>query len=118
MTRRHMIGHLRALWRTERAVAELRLKRLLTNLGPEALAIFVAACALLLFELAAYFALIQRWDAIWSAVALGSFDLLLAGVVGLFALRRPIPSELALAQQAHQQAISAFEDDLHGGGPV
>lgn len=35
----------------------------------------IAACALLLFELAAYFALVQRWDAIWSAVALGSLNL-------------------------------------------
>jgi hypothetical protein len=118
MSTRHLIGHLRALWRTERIVAELRLKRLLTNLGLQALAAFIAACALLLFELAAYFALIQRRDAIWSAVALGSFDLCLAGLIGLFALRRPVPRELVLAQETHQQAVSAFEDDFHGGGPI
>jgi hypothetical protein len=75
MTTRHLIGHLRTLWRTERMVAELRLKRLLTNIGLQALAVFIAACALFLFELAAYFALIQRWDAIWSAVALGLLGL-------------------------------------------
>jgi hypothetical protein len=113
-----MIGHLRALWRTERTVAELRLKRLLINLGLQALATLIAACALLLFELAAYFALVQRWDAIWSAVALGSFNLMLAGCVVLMALRRPVARELAIAQEVHQQAISAFEADLHGGGPV
>ena len=118
MTTRHMIGHLRALWRTERTVAELRLKRLLINLGLQALATLIAACALLLFELAAYFALVQRWDAIWSAVALGSFNLMLAGCVVLMALRRPVARELAIAQEVHQQAISAFEADLHGGGPV
>ena len=118
MSTRHLIGHFRMLWRTERAVAELRLKRLLTNLGLQALAMLIAACALFLFELAAYFALVQRWDAIWSAVALGAFDLILAGMIVLLAARRPAGRELAVAQDAHQQAISAFEEDLHGGGPI
>lgn len=114
----HLIGHLRALWRTERNVSELRLKRLLTTLGLQALAMLIAACALFLFELAAYFALVQRWDAIWSAVALGCFDLALAGCVVLLALRRPVTRELAIAQEIHQQAISTFEADLNGGGPI
>jgi hypothetical protein len=118
MSTRHLIGHFRMLWRTERAVGELRLKRLLTNLGLQALAVLIAACALLLFELAAYFALVQRWDAIWSAVALGTFDLVLAGAIVLLAARRPAGRELTLAQEAHQQAISTFEEDLHGGGPI
>src|SRR5579864_9595033 len=108
MTTSHLVSHLRALWRTERLVAELRTKRLLTNLGLQAFAMLIAACALLLFELAAYFALVQRWDAIWSAVALGTFDLVLAGSIILFAARRPAGRELNLAQDAHQQAISAF----------
>jgi putative superfamily III holin-X len=118
MSTRHLIGHLRVLWRTERTVTELRLKHLLTNLGLQALAMLIAACALLLFELAAYFALVQRWDAIWSAIALGVFDLVLAGAIILIALRRPAGRELTVAQETHQQAISAFEEDLHGGGPI
>lgn len=118
MTTRHLIGHLRALWNSERTVAELRLKRLLSNLGLQALALLISACALLLFELAAYFALVQRWDAIWSAIALGSFDVLLAGFIVLLALRRPATRELTLAQTVHQQAITAFEADLDGGGPI
>jgi hypothetical protein len=112
MTTSHLAAHLRMLWRTERTVAELRLKRLLTNLGLQALAVLIAACALFLFELAAYFALIQRWDAIWSAVALGSFNLILAGLVVLLALRRPATRELVLAAEMHQQAVAAFEADL------
>ena len=112
MTASHLLGHLRALWRTERIVTELRMKRLLTNLGLQALAVFVAACALLLFELAAYFALVQRWDAIASAVALGLADVILAGLIGFFAVRRPDSRELALAHDIHQQAVAAFEAEL------
>lgn len=118
MTTHHLMGHLRTLWRTERTVAELRLKRLLTNLSLQALAMLIAAFALLLFELAAYFALVQRWDAIWAAVALGSLNLVLAGCVVLLVLRRPVSRELAVAQEVHQQAVSAFEAELHGGGPL
>ena len=111
MTTSHLIGHVRVLWRTERIIAELRLKRLLTNLGLRALAALIMACALLLFELAAYFSLVQVWNAIWSAVAL-AFNLLLAGVIVLFALLRPQGRELALADEIHQQALAAFEADL------
>ena len=112
MTTSHLVGHLRALWRTERTVAELRMKRLLTNLGLQAFAVLIAACALLLFETAAYFALVQRWDAIWSAVALGSVDVVLACLIGISALRRPVTRELALAHEFHEQAVAAFEEDL------
>jgi hypothetical protein len=69
MTTSHLIGHVRVLWRTERIIAELRLKRLLTNLGLQALAALVAACALLLFEVAAYLALVPMWGATWSSKA-------------------------------------------------
>jgi len=115
MTASHLINHLRTLWRTERSITELRLKHLLTNLGIQALAALIAACAVLLFELAAYFALVQRWDAIWSAVALGVVNLALAGLIGLVAQRRPAGRELAVANEIHQQAIAALEADLHIG---
>lgn len=112
MTTSHLVSHLRALWRTERMVAELRMKHVLTNLGLQALAALIAACALLLFELAAYFALVQRWDAIVSAVALGFVDVVLACLIGVLALRRPVTRELALAHDVHHQAVAAFEADL------
>ncbi len=112
MTTSHLIGHVRVLWRAERIIAELRLKRLLTNLGLQALAAFVTACALLLFELAAYFALVQRWDSIWSAVALGCFNFLVAGMMVLLALLRPRSRELELADEIHRQALTAFEAGL------
>jgi hypothetical protein len=112
MTTSHLIGHVRALWRTERTVAELRMKRLLTNLGLQAFAALIAACALLLFELAAYSALVQKWDAIWSAVALGSVNVILAGLIGRLAVNRPAARELIMAHDVHQQAVAAFEADL------
>ncbi|MGA7072768.1 phage holin family protein [Bradyrhizobium sp.] len=119
MTMSHLIGHLRSLWRTERTVAELRTKRLLTNLGLQALAALIAACALLLFELAVYFALVQRWDAIWSAVTLGFVDVALACLIGLVAVRRHVARELALAHDVHQQAIADFEAELQDAdGPA
>jgi hypothetical protein len=72
----------------------------------------IAGCALLLFELAAYFALVQRWDAIVSAVLLGFVDLVLAGLIGMLVTRRPVARELSLAHDVHHQAVAAFEADL------
>jgi len=112
MTTSHLVAHVRVLWRTERIIAELRLKRLLTDLGLQALAAFITACALLSFEIAAYFALVQRWDAIWSAVALGFVNLAIAGAIVLLALRRPKSREFELADEIHHQALTAFEADL------
>lgn len=109
MTSSHLIRHARALWRAERIIVELRLKRLLTNLGLQALAALIAACGVLLFELAAYFALAQRWDAISSAIALGLLNLALAGMIVVFALHGPNARERALADEIHQQALAAFE---------
>jgi hypothetical protein len=105
-------SHARVLWRTERIVAELRLKRLLGNLGLQALAALATSCALLLFELAAYFALVQSWSAIASATMLGFVNLVVAGLLVLFALRRPAGRELTLANDVHREALAAFEAEL------
>ena len=113
MRPRHLIGHVRVLWRTERIIAELRLKRVLGNLGLQAVAALIAAFALLSFELAAYLALIQIWSAMWAAIALGFFNLVISGLLALLALRRPVSRELAMADEVHQQALAAFEAELH-----
>jgi hypothetical protein len=116
MTPSYLVAHLRALWRTERTITELRLKRLLTNLGLQALAVLMSLCALLLLEFAAYLGLIQHWDAIASAIALGLVNLVFACLVVFLARRRPLSRELALATEMHQQAIEAFETDLDSHG--
>ena len=88
------------------------MKRILTSLGLQALRRADRGLRAALFELAAYFALVQRWDAIWSAVALGFVDVVLACLIGVLAVRRPVTRELALAHDVHQQAVAAFEADL------
>jgi len=103
------IGHLRALWRTERIIADIRLKHLLGSFGLKAFAALFAVCGLLLFELAAYFALIQAWSAIASAVLLGAVNVALAVVLLLLAVKRPPPRELALALEVENSAIAALQ---------
>jgi hypothetical protein len=112
MTTSHLIGHVRVLWRAERLMAELRLKRLLGTFALQAFAALIAACALLLFELASYLALVPIWGAIWSAAALGVFNLGIAGLITLLALRRPAGHELMIADEVHQQALAAFQAEL------
>jgi hypothetical protein len=107
-----LIHHAHVVWRSERVIAELRLKRLLANLGLRALAAVVLAFALLSFEIAAYFVLVQVWSASESAAILGLCNLVLAGLLMVFALRRPCGRELALAREVHQDALTAFTAEL------
>jgi hypothetical protein len=52
MSTSRLVRHAQVVWRSERIVAELRLKRLLGNLGLQALAALVLTFALLAFEIA------------------------------------------------------------------
>jgi hypothetical protein len=112
MSASRLVNQAHLVWRTERVIAELRLKRLLGSLGLQALAALMAGFALLLFELAAYFALVQVWSAIWSAAILGLCNLAIALLLILLASRRPASRELSLANEVHQEALAAFTAEI------
>jgi hypothetical protein len=107
-----LIHHAHVVWRSERVIAEVRLKRLLGNLGLQALAALVLAFALLSFEIATYFVVVQVWSASGSAAILGLCNLVIALILTLFALRRPASRELALAKEVHQDALTTFTSEL------
>ncbi len=113
MSTSRLIQHAHLVWRSERVIAELRLKRLLGSLGLQALAALMTGFALALFELAAYFTLIQTWSAIGSAAILGLCNLALAGLLMLFAVRRPASRELTYANEVHRDALNAFTAEVH-----
>jgi uncharacterized membrane protein YvlD (DUF360 family) len=109
--------NLRALWRADRIIAEIRLRHLLTGLGLKAFAALFAAFGLLMLELAAYFALVQIWSAIVSAAVLGLFNFVVAAIILLVAARRPSGPDLELANEVHSSAIDALQVEaqaLHG----
>jgi len=107
-----VVHHAHVIWRSERVIAELRLKRLLGNLGMQALAALVLTFALLSFEVAAYFLLVQVWSATASAAILGLCNLVIAFLLMLLASRRPASRELALAKEVHKDAVTAFTAEL------
>lgn len=112
MSTSRIIHRAQVVWRTERIIAELQLKRLLGNLGLQALAALVLTFALLAFEIAIYFVLIQTWNTGESAAVIGLCNLLIALILTLVALRRPASRELALAKEVHQDALTALTAEL------
>jgi len=112
MSTSRLIHHAQVVWRSERIIAELRLKRLLGNLGLQALAALVLTFALLAIEIAAYFVLVQVWSVTESAAGLGLCNLVIAVILLLIAMRRPASRELALAKEVHQDALTAFTAEL------
>lgn len=105
----NVVNHLRVLWRTDRIIADIRLRHLLLGFGLRALAALLAVFGLLLFELAAYFWLIQIWSAITAAAMLGAIDVAIAAILLAFAARSPAGRELELANEIHGASIEALQ---------
>lgn len=105
----NIIRYLRALWRADKVIADVNLRHLLSKLFLSAAAAVVAGFGLLLFELAAYFALVQVWSAIASAAALGLFNFVIAAGLSLLAARKSAGSELNLAMEVHESAIEGLQ---------
>jgi hypothetical protein len=87
MSAENIIKSLRVLWRADRIIAEIQLRRMAVGLAAKAFAALFAAFGLLMLELASYFALVQVTTAIVAAIVLGVFNFLLAGVIFVIAGR-------------------------------
>lgn len=109
MNTERIITHLRTLWRTDRIIAEIRLRHLLIGLGLRAFAGLIAAFGLLMLELSAYFALIQIWNAILAAAILGVANFVIAAILFIIGGRSPAGRELELAADIHGSAVEALQ---------
>ncbi len=109
MNTENVIKHLRTLWRTDRIIAELRMRHMLIGLGLRAFAALIAAFGLLMLELSAYFALVQVWSAISAAAILGALNFAIAAILFLIAGRPPGGRELELATEIHGSSIDALQ---------
>jgi hypothetical protein len=103
------VKHLRVLWRTDRIIADLRMRHLLVGLGLRAFAALIAAFGLLMLELSAYFGLFQVWSAISAAAILGAVNFAIAAVLFVIAARPPAGRELELATEIHGSAVDALQ---------
>ncbi|MBN8989872.1 MAG: phage holin family protein [Rhizobiales bacterium] len=110
----NVVKNLRALWRTDRIIAELRMRHMLVGLGLRAFAALIAAFGLLMLELAAYFALVQIWSAISAAAILGLVNFVIAAVLFVIAGRPPAGRELELANEIHGSAVDALQTEARG----
>lgn len=105
----NVIKHLRALWRTDRIIADIRMRHMLIGLGLRAFAALIAAFGLLMLELSAYFALVQIWSAVSAAAILGAVNFAIAAILFLIAGRPPSGRELELATEIHGSAVDALQ---------
>jgi len=105
----NVVKHLRALWRTDRIIADIRLRHLLVGLGLRAFAALIAAFGLLMLELSAYFALVQIWSAIAAAAILGAVNFAIAAALFVIAGRAPSGRDIELANEIHDSSIEALQ---------
>ena len=109
MNSENVIKHLLALWRTDRIIADIRMRHMLIGLGLRAFAALIAAFGLLMLELSAYFALVQIWSAISAAAILGAVNFVIAAILFAIAARPPSGRELELATEIHGSAVDALQ---------
>ena len=109
MNTENVVKHARALWRTDRIIADIKLRHLLMGLGLRAFAALIAAFGLLMLELSAYFALVQIWSAISAAAILGAVNFAIAAMLFALASRPPSGRELELANEIHGTSIDALQ---------
>jgi hypothetical protein len=105
----NVVKNLRVLWRTDRIIAEIRMRHMLVGLGLRAFAASIAAFGLLMLELSAYFALVQLWSAISAAVILGALNFVIAASLFALAARPPAGRELELAAEIHGSSVDALQ---------
>jgi hypothetical protein len=105
----NVVKHLRALWRTDRIIADIRLRHLLIGLGLRAFAALIATFGLLMLELSAYFALVQIWSAIAAAAILGTVNFAIAAILLIVAGRPPSGRDIELANEIHGASIEALQ---------
>ena len=111
MNSENVVKHLRALWRTDRIVAEIRMRHMLVGFGLRAFAALIAAFGLLMLELSAYFALVQIWSAIVAAAMLGVANFVIAGVLFVVGGKPPAGRELELATEIHGSAVEGLQGE-------
>ena len=109
----NVVKNLRALWRTDRIIAEIRMRHMLVGLGLRAFAALIAAFGLLMLELSAYFALVQIWTAISAAAILGAGNFAIAAALFVIGGRPPASRELDLATEIHGSAVEALQVEAH-----
>lgn len=109
MNTENIAKHLRLLWRTDRIIADIRLRHLLIGLGLRAFAALIATFGLLMLELSAYFALVQIWSAIVAAAILGAINFAIAAVLFIVAARPPSGREIELANEIHGAFIEGLQ---------
>jgi membrane protein implicated in regulation of membrane protease activity len=105
----NVVKHLRVLWRTDRIIADIRMRHLLVGLGLRAFAALIAAFGFLMLELSAYFALVQIWSAISAAAILGVVNFVIAAILFAIAARPPTGRELELASEIHGSSIEGLQ---------
>jgi len=105
----NIVRNLRVLWRTDRIIADIRMRHLLIGLGLRAFAALIAAFGLLMLELSAYFALVQIWSAISAAAIVGVVNFGIAAILFAIAARPPTGRELELANEIHGSSVDALQ---------
>jgi len=115
-----LIRNLRILWRTERLLAEIRLRLLMRRIGMLALAAVVGLFAVAMLNVAGYVYLVPMFDPTGAALVVAAVDALLAALLILAAQPQKPGTETRVLEEMRDFALAdleaqgeALQGDLH-----
>jgi len=106
-----VMRHLRALWRAEMVIAEIKLGVLLKKSGMLAFAGLIGAFGLAMLNVALYLALAPLWGDVMAMITVAVGDFVIAAILVVAAGRGSKEPEIALASELRDQAVEALELD-------
>ena len=106
-----VVASLRAILRANSIIADIHARHLVARSIVTGFAALIAAFGLLMFGLAAYFALERIVGPVWAAASVGLANCLIALVLLLLASRIKPGRDLELAREVHRAAMEALIAD-------
>jgi hypothetical protein len=113
-----IVRHARLYLRAEALIAEIRLQVYMRKLALAVTALTVALLGLVMLNIAMFEFLQSFWGPIWTPLALGFANLLIAAIaVAVAATAKPGP-ELALAEELRKSSAAGLEEGLQSAAEV
>jgi len=108
----HLVRSVKVAWRSERLLRQNEFRLVSQKVQFNALAGLVAVFGLVMLSLAVFFALVPYWGNALAALAVGSADLVLAGLLVAYSGSLKPAAELEMVKEMRDIALNDIEEEI------
>lgn len=112
----HLVRSLKVAWKSEHLLRQNEFRLKLQKVQFVALAGLVAVFGLVMLSLAIFFALVPYWGNALAALAVGSMDILLAGILIAYTSTLKPAKEIEMVKEVRDIALNDIEQEFASAG--